>query len=141
MQTNINLKILFTIITLSNTLFFSGSNHLISNSEVKSQANPIQTASVHGQTDKQESPRKRPENGCVNEQMKSPKNPSSNGHVNMNSTAAKTQEKGKVSEENAKTIRQESKQMKTQSLQMKEEIKREDASAAKVQVTPAEELA
>lgn len=114
---------------------------MISNAEVKSQANPIQTTSVHGQTDKQESPGKRPENGCVNEQMKSPahmpsKNPFLNGHVNMNSTAVKTQEKEKVSEENAKTIRQESKQVKTQSLQMKEEIKREDASAAKVQVTP-----
>lgn len=114
---------------------------MISNAEVKSQANPIQTTSVHGQTDKQESPGKRPENGCVNEQMKSPahmpsKNPFLNGHVNMNSTAVKTQEKENVSEENAKTIRQESKQVKTQSLQMKEEIKREDASAAKVQVTP-----
>ncbi len=114
---------------------------MISNAEVKSQANPIQTTSVHGQTDKQESPGKRPENGCVNEQMKSPahmpsKNPFLNGHVNMNSTAVKTQEKERVSEENAKTIRQESKQVKTQSLQMKEEIKREDASAAKVQVTP-----
>ncbi len=114
---------------------------MISNAEVKSQANPIQTTSVHGQTDKQESPGKRPENGCVNEQMKSPahmpsKNPFLNGHVNMNSTAVKTQEKEKVSEENAKTIKQESKQVKTQSLQMKEEIKREDASAAKVQVTP-----
>lgn len=64
------------------------------------------------------------------------KNPFLNGHVNMNSTAVKTQEKEKVSEENAKTIRQESKQVKAQSLQMKEEIKREDASAAKVQVTP-----
>ncbi|XP_058632843.1 MAP7 domain-containing protein 2a isoform X3 [Onychostoma macrolepis] len=118
-----------------------GSNHLISNAEDKSQANSIQTTSVHGQTDKQESPRKRPENGCANEQMKSPahlpsKNPSLNGHVNMNSTAVKTQEKEKVSEENAKTITQESKQVKTQSLQMKEEVKREDASAAKVQVTP-----
>ncbi len=76
----------------------------------------------------------------MNEQMKSAKNPSSNGHVNMNSTAVKTLKKGKVSEENAKTIRQESKQMKTQSLQMKEEIKREDASAAKVQVTPLKSL-
>ncbi|XP_016340572.1 MAP7 domain-containing protein 2-like isoform X2 [Sinocyclocheilus anshuiensis] len=118
-----------------------GSNHLISNAEVKSQANSIQTTSVHGQSDKQESPGKPPENGCANEQMKSPahmpsKNPSLNGHVNMNSTAVKTQEKDKVSEENAKTIRQESEELKTQSLQMKEEIKREDASAAKVQVTP-----
>lgn len=114
---------------------------MISNAEVKYQANSIQTTSVHGQTDKQESPGKRPENGCANEQMKSPahmpsKNPSLNGHVNMNSTAVKTQEREKVSEENAKTIRQESKQVKAQSLQMKEEIKREDASAAKVQVTP-----
>uniref|UniRef100_A0A8C2IB32 MAP7 domain containing 2a n=1 Tax=Cyprinus carpio TaxID=7962 RepID=A0A8C2IB32_CYPCA len=118
-----------------------GHNHLISNAEVKSQANSIQTTSVHDQTDKQESPGKPPENGCANEQMKSTahmpsKNPSSNGHVNMNPTAVKTQEKEKVSEENAKTVRQESEEVKTQSLQMKEEIKREDASAAKVQVTP-----
>ncbi|XP_059406999.1 MAP7 domain-containing protein 2a isoform X1 [Carassius carassius] len=118
-----------------------GRNHLISNSEVKSQASSIQTTSVHGQTDKQESSGKRPENGCANEQMNSPahmpsKNPSLNAHANMNSTAVKTQEKEKVSEENAKTIRQESKEVKTQSLQMKEKIKREDASAAKVQVTP-----
>ncbi|XP_052412044.1 MAP7 domain-containing protein 2a isoform X4 [Carassius gibelio] len=118
-----------------------GRNHLISNSQVKSQASSIQTTSVHGQTDKQESPGKRPENGHANEQMNSPahmpsKNPFLNTHVNMNSAAGKTQEKEKVSEENAKTIRQESKEVKTQSLQMKEEIKREDASAAKVQVTP-----
>ncbi|XP_026066422.1 MAP7 domain-containing protein 2a isoform X4 [Carassius auratus] len=118
-----------------------GRNHLISNSQVKSQASSIQTTSVHGQTDKQESPGKRPENGHANEQMNSPahmpsKNPSLNAHVNMNSAAGKTQEKERVSEENAKTIRQESKEVKTQSLQMKEEIKREDASAAKVHVTP-----
>ncbi|XP_016137201.1 MAP7 domain-containing protein 2-like isoform X2 [Sinocyclocheilus grahami] len=118
-----------------------GGNHLTSSSEVKSQANPIQTTSVHGQIDKQESPGKRPENGCSNEQMKSPahmpaKNPFLNGQVNINSTAVKTEEKGKVSEENAKTIRQESKQVKTQSLQVKEQIKREDTSAAKVQVNP-----
>ncbi|XP_016391402.1 MAP7 domain-containing protein 2a isoform X6 [Sinocyclocheilus rhinocerous] len=118
-----------------------GGNHLTSSSEVKSQANPIQTTSVHGQIDKQESPGKRPENGCSNEQMKSPahmpaKNPFLNGQVNINSTAVKTEEKGKVSEENAKTIRQESEQVKPQSLQVKEEIKREDTSAAKVQVTP-----
>ncbi|XP_016321545.1 MAP7 domain-containing protein 2-like isoform X6 [Sinocyclocheilus anshuiensis] len=118
-----------------------GGNHLTSSSEFKSQANPIHTTSVHGQIDKQESPGKRPENGCSNEQMKSPahmpaKNPFLNGQVNIDSTAVKTEEKGKVSEENAKTIRQESEQVKPQSLQVKEEIKGEDTSAAKVQVTP-----
>ncbi|XP_043096656.1 MAP7 domain-containing protein 2a isoform X2 [Puntigrus tetrazona] len=112
-----------------------GSNHLISNAEVKSQANSIQPTSVHGQSDK---PGKRPENTCANEQMKSPahvpsKNPSLNGHINMNSAAVKTQEKEKLSEEKAKTIRQEREHAKTQ---VKEEIKREDASAAKVQGTP-----
>uniref|UniRef100_A0A8C1ZVY5 MAP7 domain containing 2a n=1 Tax=Cyprinus carpio TaxID=7962 RepID=A0A8C1ZVY5_CYPCA len=110
-------------------------NHLTSSSEDKSQANPIQTTSVHGQIDKQESPGKRLENGCANEHMPA-KNPFLNGQVNINSTAVKTEEKGKASEENAKTIRQESEQVKTQSLQVKEEIKREDTSAAKVAVTP-----
>lgn len=114
---------------------------MASSAEVKSQPNPIQTTSVHGATDKQESPGKRPENGCANDQIKSPahmasKNPSMNGQVIINSTAVKTQEKGKVSEENAKTIRQENEHVKTQSLQVKEETKREDTSAAKVQVTP-----
>lgn len=101
----------------------------------------MQTTSVHGQTNKQESEGKRPENGCMNKQMKSSphipaKNPSLDGQVNINHSAVKTEEKGKVSEENAKTIRQESEQVKTQSLQVKEEVKREDTSTAKVQVTP-----
>lgn len=121
--------------------FFSGGNHLTSSAEVKSQANIMQTTSVHGQTYKQESEGKRPENGCINKQMKSSahipaKNPSLNSQVNINHSAVKTEEKGKVSEENAKTIRQESEQVKTQSLQVKEEVKREDTSTAKVQVTP-----
>ncbi|RXN32073.1 MAP7 domain-containing 2-like isoform X3 [Labeo rohita] len=120
-------------------------NHLASSAEVKSQPNPIQTTSVHGATDKQESPGKRPENGCANDQIKSPahmasKNPSMNGQVIINSTAVKTQEKGKVSEENAKTIRQENEHVKTQCLQVKEETNREDTSAAKVQVTPLKSL-
>ncbi|XP_051751178.1 MAP7 domain-containing protein 2a isoform X3 [Ctenopharyngodon idella] len=118
-----------------------GGNHLTSSAEVKSQANIMQTTSVHGQTYKQESEGKRPENGCINKQMKSSahipaKNPSLNSQVNINHSAVKTEEKGKVSEENAKTIRQESEQVKTQSLQVKEEVKREDTSTAKVQVTP-----
>ncbi|XP_048043389.1 MAP7 domain-containing protein 2a isoform X2 [Megalobrama amblycephala] len=119
-----------------------GGNHLTSSAEVKSQANIMQTTTVHGQTYKQErSEGKRPENGCMNKQMKSSphipaKNPSLNSQVNMNHSAVKTEEKGKVSEENAKTIRQESEQVKTPSLQVKEEVKREDTSTAKVQVTP-----
>ncbi|KAL1274044.1 hypothetical protein QQF64_026858, partial [Cirrhinus molitorella] len=118
-----------------------GGNHLTSSPEGKSQGNPINTTSVRSPTDKQESPGKRPGNGCVKDQMKSPahipsKNPFLNGQVMINSTAVKTEEKRKVSEENPKTIRQESEQVKTQSLQVKEEIKQEDTSAAKVQVTP-----
>ncbi|XP_056091884.1 MAP7 domain-containing protein 2a isoform X4 [Rhinichthys klamathensis goyatoka] len=113
-----------------------GGNHLTSGAEVKSQDNIMQTTSVNGQTYKLESEGKRPENGCTNKQMKSCSNPSLNGQVNINHTAVKTEEKGKVSEENAKTIRQKSEPVKTQSLQVKEEVKREDTSTATVQVTP-----
>ncbi|CAM4543778.1 unnamed protein product [Leuciscus chuanchicus] len=113
-----------------------GGNHLTSGAEVKPQDNIMQTTSVHGQTYKLESEGKRPDNGCTNKQIKSCSNPSLNGQVNINHTAVKTEEKGKVSEENAKTIRQKSEPVKTQSLQVKEEAKREDTSTAKVQVTP-----
>ncbi|KAK7172927.1 hypothetical protein R3I93_002906 [Phoxinus phoxinus] len=112
-----------------------GGNHLTSGAEVKSQDNIMQTTSVQ-QTYKLESEGKRPENGCMNKQMKSCSNPSLNGQVDINHIAVKTEEKGKVSEENAKTIRQNCETVKTQSLQVKEEVKREDTSTAKVQVTP-----
>ncbi|KAK7164345.1 hypothetical protein R3I94_002905 [Phoxinus phoxinus] len=113
-----------------------GGNHLTSGAEVKSQDNIMQTTSVHGQTYKLESEGKRPENGCMNKQTKSCSNPSLNGQVDINHIAVRTEEKGKVSEENAKTIRQNCETVKTQSLQVKEEVKREDTSTAKVQVTP-----
>ncbi|XP_039515848.1 MAP7 domain-containing protein 2a isoform X4 [Pimephales promelas] len=113
-----------------------GGNHLTSGAEVKSQDNIMQTTSVHGQTYKQESEGKRPENGCTNKQMNSCSNPSLNGQVKINHTAVKTEEKVRVSEENVKTIRQKSEPVKTQSLQVKEEVKQEDASTAKVKVTP-----
>ncbi|XP_077097250.1 MAP7 domain-containing protein 2a isoform X3 [Siphateles boraxobius] len=112
-----------------------GGNHLTSGAEVKSQDNIMQTT-LHGQTYKPESEGKRPENGCTTKQMKSCSNPSLNGQVNINHTAVKTEEKGKVSEENAKTSRQKSEPVNTQSLLVKEEVKREDTSTAKVQVTP-----
>lgn len=88
---------------------------------------------MNGQTYKQEITGKRPETSCTNEQVKSPshipiKKPSPNGQINTSPTAAKTEEKGKVSEENAKTIRQDTEHLKTQRLQPKEE--------AKVQISP-----
>ncbi|XP_067295209.1 MAP7 domain-containing protein 2a isoform X3 [Pseudorasbora parva] len=117
-----------------------GGNNLTSSAEVKSQASIIQTTPVHSQTYTQESEGKRSENGYMNKQMKSAKNPSLNGQLNIHHTTVKTEEKGKVSEENTKTTRQEVEQLKTQSLQVKEEVKREDTSTAKVQVTPLKSL-
>ncbi|XP_051968890.1 MAP7 domain-containing protein 2-like isoform X2 [Xyrauchen texanus] len=115
--------------------------------EVNSQANLIHTTAAsniqanvqsHGQT-----VGKRPES--TNGQVKSsahisPKKPFSNGQMNTDLTVVKTEEKGKVNEENTKTIRQESEQMKTHNFQVKGEAKsqvnREDTSSAKVQVSP-----
>ncbi|XP_056313673.1 MAP7 domain-containing protein 2a isoform X2 [Danio aesculapii] len=110
-----------------------GSNHLTSSTELKSPPHLLQTNSMNGQTYKQEITGKRPETGCTNEQVKSPshipiKKPSPNGQMNTSPTAAKTEEKGKVSEESAKTIRQDTEHFRTQSLQPKEE--------AKVQISP-----
>ncbi|XP_073805708.1 MAP7 domain-containing protein 2a isoform X22 [Danio rerio] len=110
-----------------------GSNHLISSAELKSPPHLLQSNSMNGQTYKQEIAGKRAETGCSNEQVKSPshipiKKPSPNGQMNTSATAAKTEEKGKVSEESAKTIRQDTEHFRTQSLQPKED--------AKVQISP-----
>nr|XP_055054955.1 MAP7 domain-containing protein 2a isoform X6 [Misgurnus anguillicaudatus] len=109
---------------------------LSASAEVNAQTNVMKTTSPlipqaniqsNSQTYKQEGVRKKADDTCTNEKIKSPhippRNPTSNGQINMNSTAVKTEDKVKQLNEQVKE-------------EVKGQVKREDASMAKVQETP-----